>query len=188
MGHGGVGGASYDPTADAVFRKQLAARVLSGEQVDNIPVVQNSKALVSVDWRQLRRWNIPESALPQGTRVLFREPTLWEQGRKYFLAGIAVILLQSLLIFAMFWQRARRRKAEVELVKSEQKFSKAFRRSPLAITIVSAIDDRYIDVNEAFEVQSGWKRDEVIGHSPQELKLWVDPEQRAAFMKQRGSS
>ncbi len=140
VGHGGVGGASYDPTTDAVLAGQLAARVLSGEKVDNIPVVQNSKALVSVDWRQLRRWNIAESALPPGSRVLFREPTLWEQGRKYFLAAIAVIVVESLLIFALFWQRARRRKAEIEFRKSEQKFSKAFRRGPLAITIVSAND------------------------------------------------
>ena len=184
VGHGGVGGASYDSTADPVLAGQLAARVLSGEKVDNLPVVENSKVLISVDWRQLRRWNIPESSLPPGTRVLFREPTLWEQGRKYFLAGIAIILLQSLLIFALFWHRARRRKAELELGRSEQKFSKAFRRSPLAITIVSASDGRYIDVNEAFEIQTGWKRDEVIGRSPEELNLWVNPEQRVAFMKQ----
>ncbi len=184
VGRGGVGGASYDPTTDAVLAGQLAARLLSGEKVDNIPVVQNSKALVSVDWRQLRRWNIAESALPPGSRVLFREPTLWEQGRKYFLTAIAVIVVESLLIFALFWQRARRRKAEIEFRKSEQKFSKAFRRGPLAITIVSANDGRYIDVNEAFEIQTGWRRDEVIGHSPQEFNLWVDPEQRIAVMNQ----
>ena len=184
VGHGGIGGASYDPTTDAVLAGQLAARVLSGEKADNIPVVENSRAPVSVDWRQLRRWKIAESALPPGTRVLFREPTLWEQGRKFFLAGIAVIVAQSLLIFGLFWQRARRRTAEIELEKSEQKFSKAFRRSPLAITIVSASDGRYLDVNEAFELQTGWTRDEVIGHSPQELNLWVDPQQRTAFMKQ----
>ncbi len=54
VGRGGVGGASYDPTTDADLAGQLAARVLSGEKVDNIPVLQNSKALISVDWRQLR--------------------------------------------------------------------------------------------------------------------------------------
>jgi len=112
VGHGGIGGASYDPSIDPVLAGELAARVLSGEPVDHIPVVQNSKAVVSVDWRQLRRWNIPESALPPGTTILFREPTLWEQGRKYFIAGIAVIVVQLVLIFALFWERARRRKAE----------------------------------------------------------------------------
>jgi PAS domain S-box-containing protein len=122
VGRGGVGGASYDPRTDADLAGQLAARVLSGEKVENIPVVQNSKAPVSVDWRQLHRWNIPESSLPPGTRVLFREPTLWEQGREYFLPGIGVIVGQSLLIFGLFWQRARKRKAESVLRESEKRF------------------------------------------------------------------
>jgi len=76
LGRGGVGGASFDPAIDPVLAGELAARVFSGEPVDHIPVVQNSKAVVSVDSRQLRRWKIPESALPAGTKILFREPTL----------------------------------------------------------------------------------------------------------------
>jgi PAS domain S-box-containing protein len=184
LGRGGVAGASYDPTKDAVLAGELAARVLSGERADSIPVVQNSDSIVSVDWRQLRRWHIPESALPPGTRVLYRDPTLWEQGRKYFLTGIAVILVQSLLIFGLFWQRTRRRKAELKLEKSEEKFSKAFRQSPFAITIVTARDGCYVDVNGTFEVQTGWKRDEIIGRTPLEIDLWVDPDQRTTFMSE----
>jgi PAS domain S-box-containing protein len=183
IGRGGVAGVSYDSTKDAVLAGELAARVLSGERADDIPVVQNSDVVVSVDWRQLRRWNIPESALPQGARVLYREPTLWEQGRKYFLTAIAVIFIQSLLIFGLFWQRTRRRKAELKLGESEEKFSKAFRQSPFAVTIVDAKDDRYIDVNQTFEVQTGWKRDEVIGRTPLAINLWADPDQRITFMR-----
>jgi PAS domain S-box-containing protein len=184
LGRGGVAGASYDSTKDAVLAGELAARILSGERADNIPVVQNSDAIVSVDWRQLQRWHIPESALPPGTRVLYREPSLWQQGRKYFLTAIVVILIQSLWIFALFWQRTRRRKAELELGKSEEKFSKAFRQSPFAITIASARDGCYVDVNETFELQTGWKRDEVIGRTPIEINLWVNPDQRATFMRE----
>jgi PAS domain S-box-containing protein len=181
---GGIGGASYDPPTDAALAGELAARVLDGERADDIPVVHNSKPELFVNWQQLHRWNIPESVLPPGTHVVDREPTLWEQGRKYFLAAIALIVVQSLLIFGLFWQRARRRKAEVELGKSEQKFSKAFRQSPLAITIVRVSDDRYVEVNETFELQTGWKRDEVIGQSPLAIDLWVDTDQRTAFLKQ----
>jgi PAS domain S-box-containing protein len=182
VGRGGVGGASYDAAIDPILAGQLAARVLSGERPDDIPVVQSSKAVLSVDWRQLRRWNIPESALPPGTRVLFREPTLWEQGRKYFLGGLAIILAQTSLILGLFWQRARRRKAEIDLGKSEEKFSKAFRHGPLAIAIVSTGDERYIDVNEVFEAHTGWMRDEIVGRTPLEIDLWVDPDQKNAFM------
>jgi len=184
VGHGGVGGASYDPAIDPVLAGELAARVLSGEQVDHVPVVYNSKAVVSVDSRQLLRWNISESALPPGTRVLFREPTLWEQGRKYFLTAIAVILIQAFLIAALFWQRVHRRRAEIQLRKSEEKFSKAFRQGPLGITVATMGEDRYLEVNETFEFQTGFKRNEVIGRTPIEIGLWIDPDQRTAFMKQ----
>jgi PAS domain S-box-containing protein len=181
---GGIGGATYDPPTDAVLAGELAARVLAGERADDIPVVHNSKPEMFVNWRQLRRWNISDSALPPGTHVVDREPTLWEHGRKYFLTGIAVIVVQALLIFGLCWQRARRRKAEVELGKSEQKFSKAFRRSPLAISIASTHEDRYLEVNETFEELTGWRRDEVAGQGHSEIKLWVDPEHRSAFLKQ----
>ena len=184
LNHGCIGGAFEENTKVIQQTADIAARVLSGEAADKIPVADIAGLQVRVDWRALQHWHISESTLPPGTLVLYLEPTLWERGRKYFLAGIAVIVVQSFLIFALFWHRARRRKTEIELEKSEQKFSRAFRRSPLAITIVCANDGRYIDVNEAFEIQTGWKRDETIGHSPQELNLWVNPEQRIAFMKQ----
>jgi PAS domain S-box-containing protein len=184
LGRGGIGGASYDPPTDAALAGELAARVLSGARPDDIPVVQNSHVNVSVDWRELRRWNIPESALPPGTLVLYREPTLWERGRKYFIAGTAVILVQTFLILALFRQRARKRTAEAELRRSEEKFSKSFRHSPLMVTITRMSDSRYIDVNETFEQHLGWDRNEVIGRTPQDFGLWVDADKRTAFAKE----
>jgi PAS domain S-box-containing protein len=52
------------------------------------------------------------------------------------------------------------------------------------MSIVSTKDDRYIDVNETFEQQTGWRRDEVIGRSPSDINLWVDPLQRSLFIEQ----
>jgi PAS domain S-box-containing protein len=184
VGHGGVGGASYDPLTDAVLAGQLAARVLSGERPEGIPVVKNTKINLSVDWRELRRWNIPESALPPGTLILNRELTLWERGRKYFILGSALIIGQFLLIFGLFWQRARKRKAEAELKTSEEKFSKTFQHSPLVLAISRTSDSRFTEVNESFEEQVGWNRDEVIGRTAPELNLWADAEQRAAFLNE----
>ena len=109
--HGGIGG-SYSDFADQSLRTgEIAARLLSGEKPESIPVLHDSGTRVHVDWRQLRRWNIPESALPPGTIVLYRQPTVWERYEKYILAGVALITLQALLIGALLWQRARRRSA-----------------------------------------------------------------------------
>jgi PAS domain S-box-containing protein len=95
----------------------------------------------------------------------------------------AVIVAQTLLIFGLFSQRTRRKETEAELRRSEDKFSKSFRESPLAISIVSTKDGCYIDLNETFEQQTGWTRDDLIGRSPLDLGLWVDPDQRSLFIK-----
>jgi PAS domain S-box-containing protein len=100
----------------------IASRVLLGTRPDDIPIVDGPDVEVEVDSRALSRWHIPESRLPPGSRVLYREPSLWEQGRKYFLSGIALIVVQALLIFGLFWQRARKRKAEAVLRESEKRF------------------------------------------------------------------
>ncbi len=80
---GGVGG-SYSDYADQTSRtSELAARLLSGEKAEDIRVVYDSAPHATVDSRQLRRWDIPESALPLGTVVLFRQPSNWERYQKY---------------------------------------------------------------------------------------------------------
>jgi len=77
-----------------------------------------------------------------------------------------------------------RKLAEEALKKSEEKFSKAFRKSPMLLTVTALKDHRYLDVNEAFEQISGWRREEVIGRTPFDLNLWVDPDQRVRMAKE----
>jgi PAS domain-containing protein len=50
---------------------------------------------------------------------------------------------------------------EEALQSCEEKFSKAFRESPLILALSSAGDHRYIDVNDTFERISGWNRNEI---------------------------
>lgn len=71
-----------------------------------------------------------------------------------------------------------RTRMERALRESEEKFSKVFNQSPLAIMVTSLIDDRYLDVNEAFQMATGYRHDEVIGKTPRDLGIWVSPEHR----------
>jgi len=59
-----------------------------------------------------------------------------------------------------------------ERKKAEQRFYKAFNASPEPITIANLVDGRFVDVNESFLRATGFRREEVIGCTPLELKFW----------------
>ena len=122
LNRGGVGGAYRNLRKDALLNGEIVARVLSGERPENIPIVHDSDLRVHVDWRALQRWHIPESALPSGTVVEYRQLTFWQRDRKYILIAIVLIVTQALLIAGLLLQRAHKRKAEAVLRESEERF------------------------------------------------------------------
>jgi PAS domain S-box-containing protein len=82
-----------------------------------------------------------------------------------------------------------RRLAEQALRQSEERFSKAFQASPLALTITSLKTSRLLEVNETFCRMSGYTREEAVGHTTPELGLWVrdsDREEEVALVSERG--
>jgi PAS domain S-box-containing protein len=151
LGHGAIGGSYPDPSEQEIDAGELAARVLLGEAPENIPVVNGPPARIHVDWRQLRRWNIPESALPPGAIISYRQPTLWERYGKYVGAVFLLILLQAMLIIGLLWQRARNRKADLRLRESERRFRLIADTTPAVIWMcdregtVTYLNDRRID-------------------------------------------
>jgi PAS domain S-box-containing protein len=120
--NGCIGGAFEDHVKEWKQQADLAARVLSGERTGDIPIVYNMDLQDRVDWQALRRWKIPESALPAGSVVLNRPPSFWASYRNYMIAAIVVIAVLLLLVIGLVWQRARNRKAEALLSESEKRF------------------------------------------------------------------
>jgi PAS domain S-box-containing protein len=81
-----------------------------------------------------------------------------------------------------------RKQREEALRKSEERFSKAFRSSPLAITISTEAEGRYLDVNEAFLHILGYQRRDVIGRTATELNFWIAPQDRLEMLRQLRAS
>jgi PAS domain S-box-containing protein len=76
-----------------------------------------------------------------------------------------------------------RKRAEEALRKSEERFAKAFRSSPIAIAVTRLSDGRIIEVNEAVLKLLHFNRDEVMGRTTLELGIWVDVADRAEYIR-----
>jgi signal transduction histidine kinase len=91
-----------------------AIRILGGEKPGDIKIEPIGFASPKYDWREIRRWGISESNLPRGSKVLFREPSIWERYSWQLALIGSVILVQGVLISGLLHERRRRRLAEVE--------------------------------------------------------------------------
>ncbi|GAB4533851.1 MAG: hypothetical protein Fur0018_23500 [Anaerolineales bacterium] len=79
---------------------------------------------------------------------------------------------------SVFQDITRQRQAEEALRHSQERFSDAFELSPLLMSITRMSDDCFIETNQNFVDTLGYSREQVIGHTPAEINLWVNPADR----------
>jgi|ERR1017187_309506 PAS domain-containing protein len=75
---------------------------------------------------------------------------------------------------AVFDVITERKRAELALREFEERFATVFRSSPVALSIASIETLQHVDVNEMFTHSFGFSREEIIGHTSQELQLFSD--------------
>jgi PAS domain S-box-containing protein len=75
------------------------------------------------------------------------------------------------------------------LQKSETRFATIFKDSPIAIAISRLRDGVFVDVNEVFTQLHGYSREEIIGSTSEQLRLWHsgNREQVIAELREKGS-
>jgi PAS domain S-box-containing protein len=117
------------------------------------------------DWRELERWQIPLGRLPTGSIVKYRDPTLWEQHKYLISVGITALLVQFGLIAGLLANLTRRRKAELSLRESEERFRTVANSAPVFIWLVGTdqmcvfVNRRWLDFTGrtmAQEIGRGW--------------------------------
>jgi signal transduction histidine kinase len=114
LGQGVVGGRtdSFEMIGQEVA--DLALEILSGSSASALLPRATSSNADRVDWRELKRWKISESAMPPGGEVRFRQPQLWEMYRWHMIAISVAIVLQAIMIAGLLIERHRRQAAERE--------------------------------------------------------------------------
>jgi signal transduction histidine kinase/ABC-type uncharacterized transport system substrate-binding protein len=105
VGHGIVGGYVMTFGKQAEITGEIVSELMDGRKPQDVPIKILPGAYI-FDWRQLQLWHIPESRLPSGSIILFREPGLWERTKWTWITVLAIML--GLAALAVYLQRSRK--------------------------------------------------------------------------------
>ena len=146
--------------------------LVEGTDYRNIPVVGFLTRIPDLHWYMVAKVDKKEILLPL---------------KKYvFLILIVVVLLilinASVFGFWIWEQQVRLYRSQLKneraLRESEEKFATVFQMSPVSISLSSLADNKFIDVNNTFLNDTEYTRNEVIGHTALELKIWANEAER----------
>ncbi len=98
------------------------------------------------------------------------------------LSGELITVHGDQVVLSTFLDITARKQAEAALQLSEQKFAQAFASNPAAISLTRLSDGRIQDANETALTVMGYRRDEVIGRTVDELGIWKDANARATYV------
>jgi PAS domain S-box-containing protein len=161
LGYGIAGGSLINFERIGTRAGELVVDILRGS-----PTAQNMTTFLDVppvpmfDWRQLKRWNLSEAALPTGSIVENRKVTLWDF-KYYIIAALTFILAQSLLIFRLTVQKRRRRSAEASLRQRTKELDQFFSVN-LDLLCIANTEGFFLRLNPAWEKTLGYSIEEFM--------------------------
>jgi signal transduction histidine kinase len=114
VGTGVVGGRVNNFHAMGEGAGRIINALLDGGTPASLRLPAVMPTTLNVDWRQIRRWGIDESAIPSDAIVQFREQSLLQAHRTEVAIAALVLLVQGGLIIGLLVERQRRHAAERE--------------------------------------------------------------------------
>lgn len=115
IGNGAVGGKILDGNFHAQQAVVLAKQILNGTSVDKIPPITQSENRWLFDDRKLHKIGLSHEDVPEGSQLLYRQ-TSWFDENQNLVIGIAILgLLGSLIILFLAISRRRQRQIAQEL-------------------------------------------------------------------------
>ena len=156
-------------------------------------VGRNAFELIRGEDHSRVRERLEEALRSPGVAVEVHAQVRHRDGSWRLLEGIFTNLLGDPSVGAIvnnYRDVTERKRAEEALRHSEERFTKAFRSSPAAMSISTMADGRYRYVNGAFLGLIGYREDEVVGHRAVDVEFWgsaADRERAMRELRERGS-
>jgi PAS domain S-box-containing protein len=164
LGRGIVGGHLFNWEDTGLRAASLALRVLRGASPRDVSPPVKAPSSWMFDARQLKRWGIHESALPPGSEVRFREPSLWREHPRLTVGAIVFFLFETALVIGLVFERRKHKQA-----REQQRLLSAIVESSNDAVIGIDIERRIVSWNRGAQSVFGYAPEEAIGRSAEIL-------------------
>jgi signal transduction histidine kinase/CHASE3 domain sensor protein len=145
--------------------KSILATTNEGKDImDRIRAVNQTMKVEELKLREARTANTKKSI--ETARIIL------------FFEDIFSLLITLFLAFIILRALDRRTKTEKELTISNERFYKIFEENPIAMSLSEIGTSKIVFANNLFYKYFGYSKEEIIGHSSQDLKL-ISPEEEA---------
>ncbi len=162
-----LGGVLVSPLAQGKAAAEIASRILGGEGVQNIPQVTRSPNISVVNYAVLKKFNIDEKNIPQGTMITNRPVSILEkyhlQVQLILIFFVMLVLIIVSLIVILFQKRKSANllvQSKDELLASEEKLNLLVNSSPIGICTVDLLGN-FVMTNPAYENMLGYSKEEL---------------------------
>ena len=166
---GVVGGKVVSGFEQGRTAAEMLMRLMRGAPVADVPMVTESPNLWLFDHSGLKRWQLPHSLLPPGSRVVNWPETLWSKYRTLMMSAIGIGCLLVVLIIALALSILQRHRAEAALRQSNRSFAAVFGGAGDALFLSDFGTGVILDVNSQAERLTGWSKSELVGRHQSSL-------------------
>ncbi len=178
LGHGSLGGSLMGGHQQGEAAGHLIARILQGEDVGRIPVMERPTVRTVVDFREMQRLGISESRLHSGWAVLNPPRSFYERNKGLVLGSLALSLLA---VFGLSVILVLRMQAEGAVRRSEARLRTLVQHMPVLICAFDS-SGNIIVWNRACELCTGYSGAEVAEDPLAETSELLGNEARARLM------
>ncbi len=165
---------------------EMAINILSGADIDTMPVVMESPNRYFFDYNLMEQHGISMSKLPKDSIIINFPETIYDIYSKYqTVVLISAAIFLSTIVGILLLGGLKLRRANRKLTLSETKYRSIFENTGTAMMMINK-DTIISMVNSEFEILSGYLREEVeLKKSWQEFVNQTDREKMLVYHNQR---
>ena len=183
----------FENATDIVYTADLQGNVTSANRASTQVLGYSGEELLTMNLFHILSGNdadvarrMTERKLAEGGTTTYRVEIIAKDGRAVPMELNTRLITKSGKPFEVHGigrDLTERLQSEESLLRSEQRFRKAFQASPVSSAVSTIAEGRVVDVNDGFLNLFGFEREEVIGKLALDLGIWADAGERSALMR-----